>query len=99
MGGAGHGIRLWFALAGVMVDCRFLRPRRAIEVIEMLEVIEVIWDSAGWCCVFLGGFRGGRVGDILNLGPLDSGWGMDFPYGLRCSGKSEVHVFRTCPTL
>ena len=42
MGSVGHGIRLWFALAGVIVDCRFLRPRRAIERIEMIEMIEMI---------------------------------------------------------
>ena len=67
MGGVGHGIRLWFALTGVIVDCRFLRPRRAIEVIEMIEVIEVIWGSAGPGYVAWGGWWGGRVGDILDL--------------------------------
>ena len=56
LGSVGHGIRLWFALAGVIVDCRFLRPRRAIERIEMIgtiEMIEVIWGgAAGRGCAF-----------------------------------------------
>jgi len=43
-GSAGHGIRLWFSLVGVIFDCHFLRPRQAIEMIEM---IEVIWGGAG----------------------------------------------------
>ena len=42
LGSVGHGIRLWFALTGVIVDCRFLRPRRAIEMIEVIEMIEMI---------------------------------------------------------
>ena len=41
LGSGGHGIHLWFALVGVVVDCPFLRPRGPIEVIEMIEVIEV----------------------------------------------------------
>ena len=59
MGGVGHGIRLWFALTGVIIDCRFLRPRRAIGVIGMIGVIGVIWGSAGWGCVVWGGSGGG----------------------------------------
>ena len=51
-GSVGHCIRLWFAVAGVFVDCRFLRPRRVIEMIEMIEMIEVIWGSAGRGCAF-----------------------------------------------
>ena len=37
----GPCIRLWFALAGVLVDCRFLRLHRAIEMIEMIDMIEM----------------------------------------------------------
>ena len=58
-GGAGHGIRLWFALTGVIVDCRFLRPRRAIETIETIETIEMVLPSAGWGCAFWRGSDGG----------------------------------------
>ena len=80
LGRIGHGIRLWFALTGVIVDCRFLRPRRAIE---MIEVIEMIWGSAGGGCAFWCGSGGGRAGDILNLGPLGSraGYGFSLWFG------------------
>ena len=56
LGSSGHGIRLWFSLVGVFVDCPFLRPRGPIEVIEM---IEVIWGSAGPGYVARGGLVGG----------------------------------------
>ena len=67
LGSVGHGIRLWFALTGVIVDCRFLRPRRAIEmieVIEMIEMIEVIW--------------GGRLAGVVRFGWLR--WGSSWSY-------------------
>ena len=78
LGSVGPCIRLWFALAGVLVDCRFLRPRRAIETIETIEMIEMVWGSAGRGCAFWCGSGGGRADDILNLGPLDSGAGYGF---------------------
>ena len=90
MGGVGHRIRLWFSLAGVIVDCRFLRPRRAIEMIEM---IEMIWGSAGWVCALRGGSGGGRAGEILNLGPLDSGVGYGFFLWLGGSEACSILVF------
>ena len=78
LGGVGHCIHLWFALAGVFVDCGFLRPRRAIETIEMIEMIEMIWGSAGWGCACWRGSGGGRADNILDFGPLDSGTGCGF---------------------
>ena len=60
----GHGIRLWFALTGVIVDCRFLRPRRAIEMIEVIEMIEMIEVSGGggWPGYVARGARGRESG-------------------------------------
>ena len=52
-GSVGHGICLWFPITGGIACCRFLRPRRAIEMIEMIEMIEVIWGgAAGRGCAF-----------------------------------------------
>ena len=97
MGSVGHGIRLWFALTGVIVDCRFLRPCRAIEMIEMIEMIEVIWGSAGRGCAFWSGSGGGRVGDILNCGPLDSGVGYGFSPWFEVFGKTGNPRFPDVP--
>ena len=47
LGSGGHGIRLWFALAGVVVGCPFSRPRGAIQMIEMIQMIQVIRGPAG----------------------------------------------------
>ena len=44
----------------------------------MIEVIEVSGGSAGPGYVARGGWWGGRVDDILNLGPLGSGAGYGF---------------------
>ena len=66
LGSSGHGIRLWFSLVGVFVDCPFLRPRGPIEVIEMIEVIEVIRRPAGRRYVAQGLRWGGRVEAILD---------------------------------
>ena len=44
----------------------------------MIEVIEVIWGSAGPGYVARGGWWGGRVDDILKLGQFDSGVGYGF---------------------
>ena len=49
-----------------------------IKVIEMIKMIEMIWESAGWGCALWGGSGGGRAGDILDLGPFDSGAGYGF---------------------
>ena len=76
LGSVGHGIRLWFALTGVIVDCRFLRPRRAIEmieVIEMIEMIEVSGGGAGRDTLREGLGGGSQVGDILDFRGFGSG--------------------------
>ena len=39
---AGSAFRLWFALVGRFVELPFSRKRPAIEMIEMLELVEVI---------------------------------------------------------
>ena len=46
-----------------------------IKVIEMIKMIEMIWESAGWGCALWGGSGGGRGGDILDLGGFGSGGG------------------------
>ena len=73
--------RLWFSGVAVSSDRHFFRKRPPIEMIKMIEmikVIEMIWGSAGWGCAFWCGSGGGRTGDILDLGPFDSGAGYGF---------------------
>ena len=60
-------------------------------------MIQVIWGSAGWGCVVWGGSGGGRVGDILNLGPLDSGVGYGFPLWFEVFGKIGSPRFPNAP--
>ena len=51
----GPCIRLWFALPGVVFDRPFLRPRRAIKMIDKIEMIWVLgWGSASWGCSGMG---------------------------------------------
>ena len=52
-------------------------------MIEMIEMIEMIWGSAGRGCAFWCGSGGGRVGDMLNFGPLGSGVGYGFSLWLE----------------
>ncbi len=66
-GSGGHGIRLWFTLFGVFVDCPFLRLRGPIQVIQMIEVIQVSGGSAGRKYVTQGLGWGGRVDVILDF--------------------------------
>ena len=75
LGSVGPCIRLRFALAGVLVDCRFLRPCRAIETIETIEMIETSGGPAWRRCVALGLRRGGRFEDTFYFGCFDSGAG------------------------
>ena len=97
MGSSGHGIRLWFSLVGVFVDCPFLRPRGPIEVIEMIEVIEVIrWPLAGDT------LRKGPDGGVESrpswiLGVSAMGGGMGFTYGLAVFLKVPILVFPIRP--
>ncbi len=79
LGSVGHGIRLWFALASIIVGCLFLRPRGAIEMIDMIEVIEVSGGPADRGYVAQGLRWGNRVEDILDFGGFDSGG----EYGIR----------------
>ena len=60
-------------------------------------MIQVIWGSAGWGCVVWGGSGGGRVGDILNLGPLDSGVGYGFSPWFEVFGKTGNLRFPDAP--
>ena len=91
-GSVGHCIRLWFAVAGVFVDCRFCDPW-GIETIEMIEMIEMGGGAAGWGCACWRGSGGGRAGNILDFGPLDSGAGCGFSLWFGMFWKISNHCF------
>ena len=61
----------------------------------MIEVIEVIWGSAGRVACFGAAPVGGRVGDMLNLGPLGSGVGYGFSLWFEGFGEIVSPQFRT----
>ena len=67
-------------------------------MIEMIEMIEMIWGSAGRGCAFWCGSGGGRVGDMLNFGPLGSGVGYGFSLWFEGFGEIARPHFRTRPT-